>query len=266
MRSFCRLPRFSALILTGLLLSVGAGAQEPVPMKPAASASPQIQDAKTKAAKAKAAAKAKGAKAKAAAEAAKVELKESDFPIAGQDDCKSGVFKDDGTVEGGMGFQTNMQLGEIVQRFDSSRLAGKAVAKVCVGLFSNGVDNMAFEIVFYADQGGRPADEPYASVAAQARDLPKKMKDAGRFYSVDIKDVKLVDGPSFIGVRWNPKLGRRGFAGLDKTARDGSTPTPTFYRDSKSPGWEDLLTSKDFLYNEYQASLIRVVPVEAKKK
>ena len=207
---------FGALLLS-ITSAPGLLAQEtavkPVAAQPAASASPQIKSAPP----------------------------EPSFPMAGKDSCSEGVVFDDGSVEGGLGYFNNVQLGELVQRFDSPKLSGKSVAKVCVGLFSNAAEEMAFEVVFYREEGGLPAAEPYAAVAAETGStLPKKMAEAGRFYSVDISDVTMPEGASYVGVRWNPMAAERAFVALDKSDGEGRTPVATFHRDSVSTGWEDL--------------------------
>lgn len=224
-------------ILTASVLWAQEPAVKPATVKAAASASPNID---------------------------KPEPKELIFPKAGKDDCAKGVILDDGTVEGGLGYFTNLELGEIVQRFESPKLSAKNVKQVCVGLFSNEAQTMIFEVVFYRDENGRPAATPFAAVAAESGAMPRKMAEAGRFYSVDISDVTLPEGPSFIGVRWNPKLAARAFVALDKSEGEGRTPVPTFHRDTQSKGWDDLLTSKDFIYKGYQSALIRVLPGAAK--
>ena len=222
-----------------------AKAAIPVPVKAAASASPQIDGAKAKKGKNNKAQKNKVAKA---------------LPVAGNDTCAGGVLFDDGTTEGGVGYHSGLNLGMVVQRFDSPKLSGKAVDKVCACLFSNRAEAVDFEVVFFEEQGGQPAAKPYASVAARATDLPQKMAESGRFYSVDVSDVTLPEGPSYVGVRWDPSKAHRTFTCIDKTEKEGQAPIQGFHRDNISRGWEDLLKSKDFYFKGHQSAMIRVQP------
>ncbi len=178
-----------------------------------------------------------------------------------EETCVNGVMLDDGSVEGGYGFIPSLEWGSFVQRFDVPELFGREIEKVCVCFLSDRVDELDFEVVFHQEVGGVPSAEPYARVAGHASDLPNSSKEAGKMFPVAIDGVKLPDGPSYIGVRWDPGKGRRAFVCSSKgTKGNVKTPTLGFQKDSRSTAWENILTTKDFVFAYHQNALIRVVP------
>ncbi len=178
-----------------------------------------------------------------------------------KDTCADGVQLDDGTVEGGYGFISSLEWGSFVQRFDSKELFDREVERVCVCFLSDRVDELEFEVVFHQEVGGVPAAEPYARVTGHATDLPNSSKEAGRMYPVAIEGVKLPNGPSYIGVRWDPAKGRRAFVCSSKgTKGNVKNPTLGFQKDNRSTAWENILTTKDWTFAYHQNALIRVVP------
>ena len=179
--------------------------------------------------------------------------------------CVDGVMLDDNSVEGGYGFIPSLEWGTFVQRFDVPELFGREVEKVCVCFLSDRVDELDFEVVFHQEVGGVPSAEPYARVAGHASDLPNSSKEAGKMFPVAIDGVKLPDGPSYIGVRWDPGKGERAFVCSSKgTKGNVKNPTLGFQKDNRSTAWENILTTKDFVFAYHQNALIRVVPKEKK--
>lgn len=223
-------------LLTALLSAPLAAQTAPTPIQPAASSTPNL-------------------------------TWKPKIPKAGSADCAAGVKMDDGTVEGGYGYMSTVTEGTFVQRFDDAKLRGKPLDQVCVCLLSNGSEKMKFDVVFFEERNGKPADTPFASVTARAKDLPQKVAESGRFYSVDVSDVTFPDGPGYVGVRWNPSTEKRTFVCLDQgSAGNLGERTPGFHRDNQSRGWEDVLTTKDWLFKYHEAALIRVLPKADKPK
>ncbi|MCG8462247.1 MAG: hypothetical protein MI919_38680 [Holophagales bacterium] len=173
-------------------------------------------------------------------------------------DCTEGFALDDGTVENGYGFVPSSKWTTYLQRFDSSDLPGRQVERVCVCfLRTREADAVDFEVVFHRNRVGRPALESYASVPGKAVEIPKGVESGGKFYAVDVSGVTLPEGPSFIGVRFDPSQGRFVFLCSDKSETE--SPAPGFQMDDRSKDWTDVLNTRDSTFFDHRAAMIRVV-------
>jgi hypothetical protein len=171
--------------------------------------------------------------------------------------CSRGVVRDDGSVETGYGFVPSATFGEYVQELSAGELPSREVRKVCVCfLKSRGERDADFEVVFYQAAGGRPAEEPYATVAGSAADLPQKVAEAGRFYEVDVSEVTVPEGVSYVGARWDPSAARFLFICTDQS--EGNAPTRVFFREDRAPGWTSVADAKDPIFRGHRAVLVRV--------
>lgn len=224
----------------------------------------QQPDGKAAAARFKAEAEAR-AKAKANARA--------DVKNAG-DDCPGGVSFDDGGPEIGYGFVRTAKWGVFLQRFETSLFPGKELEKVCLCLRRGGtIDEADYELVFYEEQGGRPAEEPYASIAARAEAIPfMRDEKPGRFYPVEAKlesgaGVELRGKATYIGVRFDPSVAQRFAVCADKS--EGSKPVLGYQRDDRAGGWDNMLQTKDWLFDGHKTLMIRAIgkaPAEKAKE
>ena len=130
-----------------------------------------------------------------------------------------------------------------------------------------------FEIVFYEEQAGRPAAEPYATVAASAQDIPfMNDEEPGRFYPIEIKasseegagGVMLRGDATYIGARFKPTETPRFAVCGDKS--EASAPVQGFQKDDRAKGWDDLLTTRDWTYGDHKALMIRAIAKAAPAK
>ncbi|MEM8994171.1 MAG: hypothetical protein AAGF23_05185 [Acidobacteriota bacterium] len=172
--------------------------------------------------------------------------------------CADGVKLEDGVIESGYGFVTTAKMGEYVQRFDSKLFPSRNITEVCVcWIRGSRVNKVDFEVVFYKEVGGRPADKPYAAVAASSEGLPFRKVNAGRFYPAAIDGVTLPEGPSYIGVRFNPGVAKQIFVCADHS--ETTAAVLGFQREDRAKGWDNMLTSRDWIFAEHRALSIRAV-------
>ena len=175
--------------------------------------------------------------------------------------CAGGVIKDDGSVETGYGYVPSAVMGVYLQRFHSEEFPSRELSEVCVcWLRTREDDDLDFEVVFYEDEGGRPAGEPYAKVASTADEVPKGVEAAGRFYSVDVSGVTLAEGASYIGVHWNPSRAQFVFVCTD-TSQETEYVT-VFSAEDRAPAWTDIKTSRDPIFKPHRAILLRARSAE----
>ncbi len=175
--------------------------------------------------------------------------------------CAGGAIKDDGSVETGYGYVPSAKMGVYVQEIDSSELPSRELSEVCVcWLRTRADDNIDFEVVFYPDQGGRPSRVPYAKVRSTANEVPKGVDAAGRFYSVDVSDVTLAEGTSYVGVHWNPSASTFFFVCTDTSEE---TPyTNVFSAEDRAPAWTNIKDSRDPIFRPHRSILVRVKSAE----
>ena len=171
-------------------------------------------------------------------------------------DCSGGVVYDDGTVETGYGFVPQATHGVYVQRFESDAFPSRGLAEVCIcWLKTRPEQDIEFEVVFYQDQNGIPAPEPFARVPATASEVPDSVEAAGRFYGVDVSGIQLPEGVVYIGAHWVPKDNNRLFICTDTS--EESPETPVFYMDDRTPRWISVFDSKDPIFRKHRTILVR---------
>lgn len=183
---------------------------------------------------------------------------ETPKPAAAQEavPCGGGSVRDDGTVETGYGFVPSAKYGIYVQELRSTDLPDRRLGKVCVCWLKTRSENVAdFEVLFYKDAGGRPAEEPYASVPSRAADIPKSVKEAGRFYEVDVAGVEVPEGSSYVGVRWDPSAAPYLFTCTDTS--EATAKVPVFFREDRQRGWASVFQAKDPIFRPHRAILVR---------
>ncbi len=179
-------------------------------------------------------------------------------------DCAAGVVKDDGDPETGYGFVPSAVEGVYVQRFRAEELRGRWLAKVCICLMkTRGEAEAAFEVVFYEDAGGRPAETPFASVPARATGLPRSKEAAGRFYEVDVS-VEVPPATFYVGARWDPSAAQFMFVCTDTSEETGKV--PVFFREDRSGGWVSVFQSRDPIFRPHRSILVRAVASGAKPR
>ena len=170
--------------------------------------------------------------------------------------CVGGAVKDDGTVETGYGFVPQSTDGVYVQKFDRSEFASPEIDKVCVCfLKTKHVRDIEYDVVFFQDAGGVPAQQPYARVPAAAFGLPESVASAGQFFEVDVPDVRLPEGPSYIGVQWDPN--RFKFLFVCTNTSEETPKTPVFFRDDVKPVWQDVFNARDPIFRNHHSILLR---------
>lgn len=175
--------------------------------------------------------------------------------------CAGGAIYDDGSVETGYGYVPSAKMGIYLQEIDSSDLPSRELSEVCVcWLRSRDDDDIDFEVVFYPDLGGRPSKEPYAKAIGNATEVPKGTKAAGRLYSVDVSDVTLAEGKSYVGVHWNPSVNQFFFVCTDTS--EETEYTTVFSAEDRSPAWSNIKHSKDPIFAPHRAILLRVKSAE----
>ena len=146
--------------------------------------------------------------------------------VAAAADCAAGVVKDDGDPETGYGFVPSATDGIYVQEIDAAELPRRELAKVCVCfLKTRGASDAEFEVVFYEDAGGRPAEEPYASVPGKATDLPNTKETAGRFYEGDVAGATFIRCCDPTSASSSAKTGREAGTASSPPAIRSSSPT-----------------------------------------
>ncbi|MEM1181009.1 MAG: hypothetical protein AAGM22_21895 [Acidobacteriota bacterium] len=172
--------------------------------------------------------------------------------------CADGIILEDGKVDTGYGFVTSAVMGEYVQRFDSKLFPSRDITEVCVcWIRGSDVNHIDFEVVFYKDASGRPANSPYAVVEARSEGLPYKTVNSGRFYPAAIEGVTIPEGASFIGVRYNPSENPKIYICADQGPETAKV--PGFQREDRAKGWDNLLNTKDWIFSQHRALSIRAV-------
>lgn len=172
------------------------------------------------------------------------------------DACEGMATKDDGSVESGYGFVPSAKLGTYVQAFDRSQLTGEYLTSVCLCfLKTRGDRDVEFEVVVYADHGGRPAGEPIATVAGSQTGVAGSKEEAGAFVEVPMPDVRLPQGTVYVGARWDPSEEQFLFLCNDQSATDPKT--PAFFSENPSSGWTSVFNAKDPIFKPHRAVMVR---------
>lgn len=170
--------------------------------------------------------------------------------------CKGGWIADDGSADAGYGFVPSARVGVYVQEIHSEQLPSRRLDEVCVCLYKGLARRRAeFDIVFYEEQNGRPATEPYASLPARARIEAKRFREAKHYFQVDASSIEIPEGASYIGVRWDPKEQFHLFICGDKTADTAAQ--KGFFTEDRAKGWTNIATSRDPMFRDHRALLVR---------
>lgn len=183
----------------------------------------------------------------------------------GSAECEDGVVVDDGTAETGYGWVPSVIEGEYVQVFDAEAFSSRRLRSVCVCWLRTRMDStIDFEIVFYRqvmdpEDGERliPDALPYAVFPASAEVLPKGITES--FFEVDVRDVIIPPGRSYIGARWDASRDQFFFV-----CADHSEETPAvevFFRDDRSEGeWTSVFETADPIFRDHRAIMVRALP------
>ncbi len=172
-------------------------------------------------------------------------------------DCAGGLVLDDGDPETGYGFVPSASEGIYVQEFHAGDLPARELAKVCVCWLKTRGDNDAqFDVVFYEDAGGRPAEQPFRKVPGKATDIPTSKETAGKLYEVDVSGVTLPPGTSYVGVRWNPSLEKFLFVCTDTS--EGTEKVEAFFREDRARAWASVFSARDPIFRPHRAILVRL--------
>ncbi len=170
--------------------------------------------------------------------------------------CAGGAIKDDGSVETGYGFVPSATMGQYVQEFHSGELPSRELSEVCVcWLRTRDDSDIDFEVIFHQDVEGRPAPEPYATVAATATEVPNGVDAAGRFYPVDVSEVTLAEGTSYIGVRWDPSASQLFFVCTDTS--EETEMVSVYSAEDRAPAWVHVKESRDPIFRPHRSILLR---------
>ena len=169
--------------------------------------------------------------------------------------CEGGVIVDDGSAETGYGWVPSVIEGEYVQRFHTQQFPTRQLESVCICWIRTQPDTeIDFEVIFYEDVDGMPANAPYAVVPANGTVTAQGI--VGEFTEVDVTGVQLPVGPSYIGARWDPSADRFFFVCTD-TSED-TAQVNVFFRDDRSEGiWTSVLDSVDPIFMNHRALMVR---------
>ena len=192
--------------------------------------------------------------------------------VPGDDDCDDGVVYDDGSTEIGWGWVPSVLDGRYVQEFQSADFPLRTVETVCVCFrrstnFPNGGDDtIDFEVVFYRSVPTPdpdspetfervPAEEPFLSIPATATGVPE---GSGVFTGVDVGDVTIPLGTSYIGVRWDATIDQFFFTCADTT--ETTEPVNGYFREEQASGWTSFFKAQDPNFQFHRALLVRARP------
>ncbi|MEM8931217.1 MAG: hypothetical protein AAGE94_08575 [Acidobacteriota bacterium] len=175
--------------------------------------------------------------------------------------CAGGIVSDDATVETGWGWVPSAVEGTYLQEYAVADLPTRGFSSVCAcWLRTRADDSIDFEIVAYAAVDGLPAEAPFAAVPARAEGLPLGV--VGAFtevpVAIEFPDTVEPDGTIFVGVRWNPSVDQFFFVCADTTPT--AEPTRVWFRDDRATGWDNTETTRDPLFLDHSAILLRPVP------
>ncbi len=179
-----------------------------------------------------------------------------------QDDCAGGVVKDDGSLETGYGWVPSVIDGVYVQEFGVHEFPSRGLDSVCVCWLRTQEDSdVSFEVVFFEDIDGGPAETPYASVAAVASSVPEGVASGGAFYEVDVSGTVIRGRTIYIGVRWNPSVDQFFFVCADHSPE--TDPVNVFYIDDRADEWGSALDTPDPIFIGHRAIMVRATAESA---
>lgn len=170
------------------------------------------------------------------------------------------AVQDDGSLESGYGWVPSVDDGKYVQQIDSALLPNRRLETVCACWLRTRLDSdVDFEVVFYEsvlDHKGelKPALEPYASAPATATGVPLGI--VGEFYEVDVRGIRLAEGISYVGVRWDAMADQFFFVCVDQTPE--TDPVEVFFLDEIDEDWTSVSDSDDPIFDLHRALLVRV--------
>lgn len=176
--------------------------------------------------------------------------------------CAGGLVKDDGDLESGYSFVPSAKMGIYLQEIHSEELPNRQLDSVCVCWLRTRDDaDIDFDLVFYAKEQGLPAEMPYAIIRDAALAVPKGKEANGAFYDIEVPEIVVPEGVSYVGVTWDPSVDRFFFVCADHGP--GVKVTPGFQRDDRSKGWEPVVGSADPIFQNHRAAMIRVLAAPA---
>ncbi|MEO1370238.1 MAG: hypothetical protein AAFX50_23905 [Acidobacteriota bacterium] len=187
-----------------------------------------------------------------------VEAPSAAGPILPLEGCDDGVVKDDGAPETGYGWVPSVIEGIYVQEFEINEIAQPVVDEVCICfLRSQDDDSIDFDVVFYADNDGSPAEVPFAVFPATLDNVPMGSGN-GVFATVPTPGVRLpTSGTFYVGARWDGTENRFFFICDDQSE---TTPfTNIWFRDDRASGWDNAAETPDSIFLAHRAMLIRIV-------
>jgi len=177
-------------------------------------------------------------------------------PAQLQDDCAGGVVKDDGSLETGYGWVPSVIDGVYVQEFHISEFPSDRLQSVCICWLRTREDSdLSFEVVFYQDNDGLPAETPYASVPAVASSVPDGLASGGAFYEVDVSQIIIQGSRFYVGARWNPSIDQFFFVCADHSPE--TDPVNVFYIDDRADEWGIALDTPDPIFDGHRAIMVR---------
>ncbi len=191
---------------------------------------------------------------------------------SGENDCAGGVVLDDGSAETGYGWVPSVVEGEYVQAFDADACPGRRLKSVCICWLRTRPDTtLDFEIVFYrqvVDPDTDPEDpirlipdaEPYAVRPGSAEVIPKGVTES--FFEVEVGDLVMPFGRSYIGARWDASTDQFFFICADTS--EETEPVEVFFRDDRSEEgqWTSVFETTDPIFTDHKALMVRLLPGE----
>jgi hypothetical protein len=168
------------------------------------------------------------------------------------DDCAGGEIYDDGEANNGYGGNPAIVSSVVFVQLFNPSAEQKIYVKACFNFASLAGDNLDFEIVAFANEGGQPGAELSAtpvSISGIPGGLP------GQWYAFEVTGIPGFSPtePVFIGARWNPMLFPRRFVAADESP---TTPLHPSFVDFNLGGWQPVQTA----FSNYRALLIRLAP------
>ena len=178
------------------------------------------------------------------------------------DGCEdAAVIKDDGIPESGFGWVPSAIFGVYAQVYEPSEFVQQAIDEVCICFLRNrNDDSIDFEVVFYADDEGQPAAEPFAAIPAFLDGVPDGavFGPLGKFARVSTAGVRPpATGPFYIGARWNPSVDQGFFV------CDDQSPTTErvniWFIDDRAEDWDNADETNDPIFIAHRGLFVRPV-------
>ena len=176
----------------------------------------------------------------------------------GPEPCAGGVIRDDGATDYGYSFVPSSTEAYYVQRFERQDFPRATLDTACVCFFQKPPGGSAdVKVVFFADAGGQPGDQPFAAVPGTVDQLGGRGKDS-RLYEIDLGAVVLPEGTTtfWAGVSWNPSAERSLFSCADRSK--GTAIVPGFFKDDIDTQWRAFSATKDPMFKPHRSLLFRL--------